>query len=171
MTVAIMCKLAVYVHALHYFHYPMWRNNAFYYLLTQHIYVLFCNIALQSTYMNLTTLETPLVGKPLILDCSVSTVAGISSTVDIVWSSNNVILAMNENINISFTENISAVYVGYYEIPQVTTADDGRVYECQMSINQNPPLISDSFITLDVTGNFLTVCINKCFIVYCLHIL
>lgn len=149
----------MYTHTLHYFHYAVWKTNArnlsIIFAYTAYLCILFLyNIVLQSTYVNLTTLETPLVGEPLTLECSVSTVAGISSTVDIVWSSNNVILAMNENINISFTENISAVYVGYYEIPQVTTADEGRVYECQISINQNPPLISESFITLDVTGNF-----------------
>lgn len=111
--------------------------------------------------MNLTALETQLVGEPLTLECSVTTVIGISNnTVDIVWSSNNIILTVNENVNISSTENESAVFVTFYEIPQVTTADEGRVYQCQISINQNPPLMSESSIALDVTGKFLTVRLN-----------
>ena len=104
--------------------------------------------------MNLTAPETQLVGESLTLECSVTTVEGISSTINIVWSSNNIILAVTENVNISFSDNNSAVYVDTYEIPQVTTADEGRVYQCQITINQNPPLISENFATLDVTGNF-----------------
>ena len=111
-------------------------------------------IVLESTYVNLTAPEIQLVGESLILQCSVNTVVGISSSIDVTWSSNNVILAVHENVNTSFAETNSIVYVDFYEIPQVTTADEGRIYQCQIRINQNPPLISDSFITLDVTGNF-----------------
>ena len=106
--------------------------------------------------MNLTAPETQLVGESLMLECSVTTVEGISSTIDIVWSSDNIILAVTENVNINFTDNNSAVYVDNYEISQVITADEGRVYQCRITINQNPPLISESFVTLDVTGNFFT---------------
>ena len=110
-------------------------------------------IVLKSTYVNLTAPEIQLVGEPLTLQCSVTTVMGISSSIDVIWSSNNVILAANENINISFMETNSTVYVDFYEIPQVTTADEGRIYQCLIRINQDPPLISESFITLDVNGN------------------
>ena len=115
-----------------------------------------CNtiIVLKSTYINLTIPEIQLVGESLTLQCSVATVEGISSTIDVIWSSNHTILAVTENVNISFTDNNSTVYVDNYEISQVTTADEGRVYQCRIRINQNPPLISESFATLDVTGNF-----------------
>ena len=126
-----------------------------------YVHVMFYNIVLKSTYVNLSALETQLVGEPLTLECSVTTVAGISNTVDFVWSSNNRILAVNENVNISVTENGSAVFVDFYKIPQVTTADEKRVYQCQIRINQNPPLISESSITLDVSGEFLTMYLLK----------
>ena len=109
---------------------------------------------MKSTYVNLTAPETQLVGELLSLECNVTTVKGISSRIDIIWSSDNIILAVTENINISFTDNNSAVYTDNYEIPQLTTSDEGRVYQCRITINQNPPLISESFATLDVTGNF-----------------
>ena len=97
------------------------------------------------------------MGESLTLECSVATVKGISSTIDIIWSSNHTILAVTENVNISFTENTSTLYVDNYEIPQVTTADEGRIYECRIRINQNPPLISEKFATLDVTGTIYNV--------------
>ena len=121
---------------------------------------MFHNVVLKLTYVKLTALETQLVGEPLTLECNITTVAGINDTVDIVWSSNNEILTVNENVNITFTENTSAVFVDFYEILQVTTAEEGRVYQCQIRINQDPPLISENFTTLNVTGNYLKVCLN-----------
>ena len=103
----------------------------------------------------MTAPDTQLVGESLTLKCSATTVRGISSRVDIIWRSNGIILAKTEGVSVSLTENNSALYVDIYEIPLLTTAEDGRTYQCEIMINQEPPLISEAFTTLNVTGNLL----------------
>ena len=62
---------------------------------------------------------------PLILQCEVTTVRGITSRVDIVWSSGTIFEWMN-NVS-STTMGNSLVYTDYYTVSQLSTTDDDRV--------------------------------------------
>ena len=85
---------------------------------------------------------------------------GITSRVDIVWSSNGVELKRINNTNISLTVNDSELYEDTINIPLLSTSDDGRVFQCEVIITSTPSIIvAISNITLDVTGkccNFIT---------------
>ena len=95
---------------------------------------------------------TQKVSKPLTLDCNITTVKGITSRVDIVWSSNGLELRKIEGIESNLTQDNSVLYMDSYTIPQLGTVDEGRIYQCGIIINQAIPLVFNGNITLDVTG-------------------
>ena len=69
-----------------------------------------------------------------------------------MWSSNGIELRRTEEVNGSFTSHSSVTYTDYYNVFQLNTSDDDRVYQCEVSLNTSPPLMADGNITLDVIG-------------------
>ena len=102
--------------------------------------------------MIITAPNAQIVGQSLILEVNVTTVRGITSRIDIEWSIGNKILQRTEGVNITCTASDSVVYNDVYNITQVSTFDDGRIYQCKVIINTNPQLMATDTITLDVTG-------------------
>ena len=100
--------------------------------------------------VTLTAPNTQIVGQSLTLQCEVTTVRGITSRVDIVWSS-GVEPERMQNM-LSTTIGNSLVYTDYYTISQLSTTDDGRVLQCEGVINVNIPVMANDIITLNVTG-------------------
>jgi len=91
----------------------------------------------------------------------VTTVRGITSRVDIVWSSDDgselqTVNGTNENS----TSNNSTIYISTYTIPLLSTTDDSRVYQCEVVINTSPPVMATGSVTLDVTVPTPTVSIK-----------
>ena len=87
---------------------------------------------------------------------------GITSRVDIVWSSNGLELRRIEGIQSNLTINDSVLYTDSYTIPQLGTVDEGRTYQCGIIINQAIPIIVNGSVTLDVTGELLHICTHIC---------
>ena len=102
--------------------------------------------------MTVTAPNTQIVGQSLILECSVTTVRGITSRIDIEWSIGNVMLQRTEGVDATSTASDFVVYTNIYNISQVSTFDDGRVYQCKVIINTIPQLMATDSVTLDVTG-------------------
>ena len=102
--------------------------------------------------MTVTTPIAQIVGQSLILEANVTTVRGITSRIDIEWSTENTILRRTEGVNITSAARDSVLYKNIYNITPVSTFDDGRVYQCKVIINTNPQLMATDSITLDVTG-------------------
>ena len=105
-----------------------------------------------STNVTVTAPNTQIVGQSLILECSVTTVRGITSRIDIEWSIGNVILQRTEGVDATSTASDTVLYQNIYNISQVSTFDDGRVYQCKVIINTIPQLMTTDGVTLDVTG-------------------
>ena len=105
-----------------------------------------------STNVTVTAPSTQIVGQSLILECSVTTVRGITSRVDIEWSTGNMMLQKENGINVALTMPNTVVYKNSYNISQVSTLDDDRVYQCKVIINTIPQLMATRSTTLDVTG-------------------
>ena len=101
----------------------------------------------------MTALNTQTVGQSLTLQCEVTTVRGITSRVDIVWSSNDTELNKTDGLSSNMMNN-SLVYTDSYTISQLSTTDDGRVIQCEVVINGNPSVMANDSITLDVTGKY-----------------
>ena len=112
----------------------------------------FENAVPNSTNVTVTAPIAQIVGQSLILEANVTTVRGITSRIDIEWSIGNTTLKRTEGVNITSTASNTVVYKDIYNITQVSTFDDGRVYQCKMIINTNPQLMATDNIALDVTG-------------------
>ena len=99
------------------------------------------------------------VSQPLTLQCEVTTVRGITSRVDIVWSGNGTVLRRINDTTATTMDN-SLLYTDSYTISQLNTTDDDRMIQCEIVINVNPLVMADSSITLDVTGEYyIIICI------------
>ena len=101
--------------------------------------------------MIVTAPNTQTVGQSLTLQCEVTTVRGITSRVDIVWSSVGTVLRRINNVSSTIMDN-ALVYRDSYTISQLSTTDDGRVIQCEVVINTNPPIQDDDNIALYLTG-------------------
>ena len=98
--------------------------------------------------------EFQMVGQSLALECNVTTVRGITSRVDIVWSDGNMELDRT-NDTTATTMDDSLVYTDSYTISQLSTTDDGRVIQCEVVINASPSIMASDNTTLDVTSKCL----------------
>ena len=101
--------------------------------------------------VSVTALSTQTVGQSLTLQCDMTTVRGITSRVDIVWSSGSMELERLNNVSSTTMDN-SQVYTHSLNIPQLNTTADGRVIQCEVVINTSPSVMATNSITLDVTG-------------------
>ena len=95
------------------------------------------------------------VSKPLTLECNITTVRGITSRVDIVWSSNGLELKKIEGVKSNLTKNGLILYMDSYTISRLGTVDESRTYQCGIIINQVIPMNVYGGVTLDVTGKLL----------------
>ena len=93
------------------------------------------------------------VGQSLTLQCEVTTVRGITSRVDIVWSSNGTELNRTNSTTLIMTSN-SLVYTDLYTIDILSTDDEDRSYDCEVVIYTSPPEMASDSVTLDVTGRY-----------------
>ena len=103
----------------------------------------------------MTALNNQTVGQSLALQCEVTSVRGITSRVDIVWSSGSTVL-QRMNVLSTMMSN-SLVYTNSYTISQLNITDDGRVIQCEVVINASPPVVANGDITLDVTGMHIII--------------
>ena len=94
------------------------------------------------------------VGQSLTLQCEVTTVRGITSRVDIVWSSDGTELERIVGVRRDDILPTALTYIDSYTISQLNTTDDGRVIQCEVVINTSPSVMASDSITLDVTGKY-----------------
>jgi len=98
--------------------------------------------------------NAPTVGEQTSLTCSVTAVRGITSKVDIIWSSNGIEVERMEGVNVSSTTDNSVVYTVIYTISQLNTIDNGREYQCEVVINASPPVVANGSVILDMMGKY-----------------
>ena len=94
------------------------------------------------------------VGQSLTLQCEVTTVRGITSRVDIVWSSNGIVLRRINGTTATTMDN-SLVYTDSYNISQLSTIDDGRVIQCEVVIIASPSVMATDNVTLNVMSMYI----------------
>ena len=99
-------------------------------------------------------LNNQTVGQSLILKCSATTVRGITSRVDIMWSRNGLELNTIRGVNSSIIDD-SESFTDTYTIQQLNTADENREYQCEVSINIESPVKATGSVALNVTGMFI----------------
>ena len=85
---------------------------------------------------------------------------GITSRVDIVWSSDGSVVGRLKNVSMLSSNANHMAYSSSFTIPQLSTTDDGRAYQCKVVINTSPPVMATGSVTLDVTVPTPTVSIT-----------
>jgi len=106
-----------------------------------------------TTYgLSLMAHHVQIVGQSLALECSVTTVRGITSTINFVWSSNGTVLKEEDKLTADFTVQNLDIYTDTYIISQLSVIDDGSTYQCEVVIEGSPPVTATNNVTLDVTG-------------------
>ena len=96
--------------------------------------------------VSVTDPDTQMLGESLTLYCNVTTVRGITSTVNIVWSSGGTELDRMSG-TMPVMEDDLLVYMDSYTISQLNTTDDGRMIQCRAEINT---IMASDSVTLDV---------------------
>ena len=92
------------------------------------------------------------MGQSLTFRGTVTAVRGITSRVDIGWSSTGSMLQLTEGFNYTSTSNNAVIYTDVYTIPQLSTTDEGRIIQCDTFINAVPTVTASDSVTLNVTG-------------------
>ena len=100
----------------------------------------------------LTAPNTQIVGQSLTLECSVTTVRGITSRVDIVWSTGSTELVRRMGVTSSLMTDNSIIFTDVYTIPQLSTTHEGQSYECEVAVDSSSPVSASNSATLNVTG-------------------
>ena len=96
------------------------------------------------------------VGQSLTLQCEVTAVIGITSRVDIVWSSTDKELERAYNVSSATIDN-SLVYTDSYTISQSSTADYGRVIQCDVEIDGSSSETVSNFVILYPAGKYYKI--------------
>ena len=91
------------------------------------------------------------IGDPLTLYCTVTAVRGISSSVDIIWTTGGREVRRANN-TMADENNDSAIYTDSFDILSLSAIDNGRVYQCTVVINASPQVFSSDRITLNISG-------------------
>ena len=113
--------------------------------------------AVPTPNVSATAPNTQTVGQSLTLQCEVTTVRGITSRVDIVWSSDGTQLNRTNGTKSSTMDNL-LVYTDSYSISQLNTTDNDRMIQCEGIIQTTPVQSATSnTLTLDITGQYVVV--------------
>ncbi|XP_065889349.1 serine-rich adhesin for platelets-like isoform X2 [Dysidea avara] len=105
------------------------------------------NLTIPTPNVIVTALNNQQVGDPLLLECNVTTVRGITSSVDIVWITNDTVVERDNNVSGKTVGN-SVVYSFVYNrdgIP-LREQDNRTVYQCNVQINTTPPVEANNLI-------------------------
>jgi len=132
-------------------------------------YLFYCFFSLYivpSPIIGITASNTQIVGQSLTLECSLTTVRGITSRVDIVWSSDGVELKKSEGKTINSTTHNSVTYIDTYTILQLNTSNEGQQFHCEAIINGLSPVMDYESIILDVSGKITLALAHRFF--YCM---
>jgi len=112
--------------------------------------ILFCIVPAPLVFIEVSNIQT--VGKSLTMKCLVTSVRGITSRLDIVWTSNGLELRKTEGVIVNSTTAKSMLFIDYYTILQLSSTDEGRVLQCKVVINVNVTVTTTEPIALNVTG-------------------
>ena len=97
------------------------------------------------------------VGRNLTLQCTVTTVRGITSGVDVVWHRDGTEVQRMDNVTLELNRmSTSLVYRDTYTIPLLTTSDEGSIFQCEVMIISSPPVMASSSLSrLRVKGMYV----------------
>ena len=109
--------------------------------------------------VQVTSIDALEFGDVTTLECSAIAVRGITSRVDIIWTTGFRTVRRVEDITATILNN-SAVYADQLVTPPLSVNDNGRVYQCQVVINADFRINAFSSIVLDFIGKYMYVMLH-----------
>ena len=94
----------------------------------------------------------PSIDQPLVLQCTFTIVRGITSTVDIIWTTGNTQVKRVNNVTASSNINFSSIYNDSFIISSLNVSDIGSVYECEAVINSVVPIAAKTDFNISIPG-------------------
>lgn len=108
--------------------------------------ILICYFVVPIPIVTVTALNQS-IGSPLSLRCDITTVKGVTSSIKIVWMTDQEL-----RMEIINTTSDKSTYTDYYNRSKVLTLKDNNTeYHCQVFLNKIPPI--NESLTLNLTGN------------------
>ena len=105
--------------------------------------------------VEVTAAVDPTIYQPLILQCTATTVKGITSTVDIIWTTGNTQVRRVNNVTASSNINSSSIYNDSFIIPSLRITDVRNVYQCQVLINSVLPTATTADFIISIPGTYV----------------
>ena len=93
------------------------------------------------------------IGDSLTLDCSFTTVRGISSSVNFIWTTGGIEVRRVDDIAADI-ENDTAIYTDSFEISSLSAIDNGREYQCTVMINATQPVYGYNYFSVVFPGEY-----------------
>jgi len=121
-------------------------------LFAMSVYIFYFFLTVPTPVVNLRAVTNQVTGQPLTLECDVTAVRGITSSVDIIISSETF-----EDVDPIIVGN-SAVYSTTFTIEELTSFDDGRQLLCIVLINSSS--VEFDTLILDVLGKGMSTNIS-----------
>ena len=90
--------------------------------------------------------------QPLVLQCTAAIVRGITSTVDIIWTTGNTQVRRVNNVTASSNTYSQSIYNDSFIIPSLNVSDIGNVYQCEASINSVLPSAVKTGVVIPIPG-------------------
>ena len=122
-------------------------------------YLFTLNVVVPTPSVTVTAPNTQRVGQPLTLTCNAMTARGITSRVDMVWRRESRTLGSRtlrtlNNISPTIMDG-SSLYSDLYIISALTADDDGREYECILTVQSAPIVTGSDAVILDLPGMWI----------------
>ena len=111
--------------------------------------------------MVVTAPNNQIVGQSLTLQCEVTAVSNITSSVDIRWSRGSVVLQMTSNLTAAIM-NDRVVYSDSYTTYPLNSGDNGSTIQCQVVINTDPLVTNADTVELMLSGKHTYAVLNLC---------
>ena len=106
--------------------------------------------------VNVTALTDQIAGLPLELQCIVTGVRGITSTVNITWMVDDLEFEPI-TVVVSSPMNDMQLYMNIYTIDQLNVTNNETIYQCKVVIDSDQLVNASDIFRLNVTGKQRTV--------------
>jgi len=116
--------------------------------------MLICTLVVVNPNVSVTADPTPTVGLSTTLVCSGTTVRGINTTVDIMWSADDEIIQSEENVTVNLTDDNMLAFTNSYTTGVLNESANGTQYECEVRLANTSIVVPINF-TLDVTCKYI----------------
>ena len=96
----------------------------------------------------------PAINQSLTLQCTANIVRGISSTVDIIWTTGDAQVRRVNNVIVSSNINSTSVYNDSFIIPSLDISDIGSLYQCEVLVNSVIPTKAKADYIIPIPGTY-----------------